>query len=116
MFRAALPAPTIPILNMRPCGIVAEIPYAFRNLVKSPRSRIPLARVHARAHLPQRKALLPAGLDRQSLEAGGHHRRAEAESARCRVVESVSARPGIWAWPDQLRVRPVVRDHGPLRH
>src|SRR5712692_6179531 len=100
MVLAAPPAPMIPIRITRPCGIVAEILYAVRNLSKSPRSRSPIAGVHARAHLPQRKGPSRSDHYGQSLETGGHHRRAETESACGRLVEPVSAGQGTWRRPD----------------
>jgi aminoglycoside phosphotransferase (APT) family kinase protein/NAD(P)-dependent dehydrogenase (short-subunit alcohol dehydrogenase family)/alkylation response protein AidB-like acyl-CoA dehydrogenase len=72
------------------------------------------ARLHGRAHLPERAQVLRARARRQALGAGADHRGAEAQGAEGRPVEPVPAALQARAGgPVEPGLRAAVRDHGP---
>ena len=103
-----------------PATVTARLDYhalhAFRPFRQSQRrSQRAARRVHGRAHLSERGDVPPPDRRGRPLAADGDRRGAEAEGARRRAVEPVSARERVRRRPDQPRVRAALRDHGPRR-
>ena len=66
-----------------------------------------------RARLPERARVPPPDRRRRSLAADRDRRGAQAQGARRRPVEPVSAGERVRRRADQRRVRAALRDHGP---